>query len=218
MARSPGRSGGSGRSRNDGAPLPSDADRIIDAAFGRIPTEGWRRLSLAAIAAASGLPILAVYRIFHSKQAILCAFLRRIDESVLAGPPPIEEGERPRDRLFDLLMRRFDALGPYKSALEVLRRELPRDPPSILVAGAALLHSMRWTLEAADIATGGLRGCVAVNMTGGAYLATARVWHRDESSDLGQTMAQLDARLRRVERWLIPASGPQPRDTAPRPA
>ena len=73
-----------------------------------------------------------------------------------AEAPPAEEGEQPRDRVFDLLMRRFDALRPYKPALEVLRRELPADPPAMLAAGAALLRSMRWMLEAAGIETGGV--------------------------------------------------------------
>ena len=80
-------------------------------------------MSLAAIAAAAGLPILRVYRVFRSKQAILGGLFRRIDEIVLADPPVPEPDERPRDRLFDLLMRRFDALQPYKAALDVLSRE-----------------------------------------------------------------------------------------------
>jgi AcrR family transcriptional regulator len=206
MGRSRRRSGGSAPERDAAAPLASEPDRIVDAMFARIPTEGWRQLSLASIAAASGMPILHVYRHFRSKQAILCAFFRRIDEAVLANPPAPEEGERPRDRLFDLIMRRFDALGPYKTALEVLGRELPSDPPSVLVTGAALLRSMHWMHEAADIAAGGVRGRIAVKLTTAAYLATIRVWRGDSSADLGQTMAALDARLRRVERWLIPDS------------
>jgi AcrR family transcriptional regulator len=205
MARRSRRGGGAGTGRDEAAGSTNEADRIIDAAFSRIPTEGWRMLSLAAIATASGLPILRVYRNFHSKQAILSAFFRRIDEAVLADPPAGEEGERPRDRLFDLIMRRFDALRPYKPALEVLRRELPFDPVSMLVAGGALLRSLRWMHEAADIATSGVRGQIAVRLTGGAYLATMRVWQRDDSADLGPTMAALDARLRRMERWLMPA-------------
>src|SRR5262252_10748727 len=96
-----------GRGRPTGA-APGDADRIIDAALALIPTEGWRGLSLSAIAAAAGLPILQLYRIFQSKQAILAGFYRRLDQIVLADPPPAEPDERPRDRLFDLLMRRFD--------------------------------------------------------------------------------------------------------------
>jgi hypothetical protein len=41
-------------------------------------------------------------------------------------------------------------------------------------------------------------------------LATARVWHRDDSADFGRTMATLDSRLRRVERWLSPVRSSQP--------
>ena len=198
-----------GRDRNANAGIRSDADRIIDAALARIASDGWRHLSLAAIADAAGLPILQVYRTFGSKQAILRGLHRRIDEAALADPPPAEPGERPRDRLFDLLMRRFDALGPCKPALEVLRRELPGDPMTILCSGAWLLRSMRWMLEAAEISTGGIRGAVAVKLTAAVYLSTMRVWQRDDSPDVARTMAALDARLRRIERCLIPTRQPR---------
>jgi len=194
----------SARGRNSGS-SPSEADRIVDAALALVATEGWRQVSLAAIAAAAGLPILQVYRIFRSKQAILAALYRRVDAIVLAEPPSAEADERPRDRLFDLLMRRFDALQPYKPALDVLRRELPHDPPTALCAGVSLLRSMRWMLEAADIPTSGVRGAVAVKLATAAYLSAMRVWQRDDSPDLARTMASLDARLRRIERWLAAA-------------
>jgi AcrR family transcriptional regulator len=182
-------------------PAPSDSDRIIDAALACIARQGWRRLSLADIAAEAGLPILRVYRLFSSKPAILCGFFRRIDEAVLAAPPEGEPDERPRDRVFDLLMRRFDALQPYRAALDVLARELPTDPLAALAAGAGLLRSMRWMLEAAGISGEGLGGAMTVKLTAAAYLATSRVWRRDESPDLAPTMAALDRRLRGIERW-----------------
>src|SRR6266581_9528243 len=100
--RSPRVSGGA-------AAQPSERDRIIDAALSLIAQGGWRRLSLAAIAAEAGLPILHLYRAFPSKPAILCGFSRRIDEMVLATPleaaadAAAEADERPRDRIFDLL-------------------------------------------------------------------------------------------------------------------
>ena len=201
----------SGRGRNSGA-SPNEADRIIDATLALVATEGWRQVSLAAIAAAAGLPILQVYRIFRSKQAIIAALYRRVDAIVLAEPPAAEADERPRDRLFDLLMRRFDALQAYKPALDVLRRELPHDPPTALCAGVSLLRSMRWMLEAADIPTSGVRGAVAVKLATAAYLSAMRVWQRDDSPDLARTMASLDARLRRIERWLAAARSTRHRD------
>jgi AcrR family transcriptional regulator len=197
--RSPRGSGGAA------APGPSDRDRIIDAALALIAQEGWRRLSLAAIAAEAGLPIVQLYRVFPSKPAILCGFSRRIDEAVLATPldggAAAEADERPRDRVFDLLMRRFDALQPYRSALAVLGREVPADPVAALGMAAGLLRSIGWMLEAAGISTAGLGGCVAVNLTAAAYGATLRVWLRDDSPDLAPTMAALDRRLRGIERW-----------------
>src|SRR5260221_633502 len=157
---------------------------------------------MAAIAEEAGLPILRVYRAFSSRSAILSGFFHRIDEAVLTSPIEAEADERPRDRVFDLLMRRFDALGPYKPALQVLGRELPADPCAALAIGARLLRSMRWMLEAAGIATDGLGGIIAVKLTLAAYMAASRVWLRDDSPDLAPTMAALDRRLRGIERWL----------------
>jgi len=201
-----------GRRRNSGETLQSDADRIIDATLARVASEGWRHLSLATIADAAELPIVRVYRTFGSKQAILRGLYRRVDAAALAEPPPAEPAERPRDRLFDLLMRRFDTLQRYKPALEVLGRELPGDPVTVICAGASLLRSMRWMLEATNISTGGLRGGLAVKLTAAAYLSTMRVWQNDDSPDLARTMAALDTRLRRIERWLVPTDRPQPNE------
>jgi AcrR family transcriptional regulator len=218
-SRSPRVSGGAA------VPPPSDRDRIIDAALALIAQQGWRRLSLAAVAAEAGLPILNLYRVFPSKPAILCGFSRRIDEAVLAPPLDSEAAvdaageadERPRDRVFDLLMRRFDALQPYRAALEVLGRELPTDPLAALGAGVGLLRSIGWMLEAAGISTAGLGGIVAVKLTAAAYLATLRVWLRDDSPDLAPTMAALDRRLRAIERWYGSGRRPQ-RSAAANPA
>jgi AcrR family transcriptional regulator len=178
-----------------------DRDRIIDAALAVIARDGWRRLSMAAIASEAGLPILNLYRNFPSKPALLCAFFRRIDEAVLATPIEADADERPRDRVFDLLMRRFDALQSYRGAIEVLGRELPTDPLAALAVGAGLLRSMSWMLEAGGIAADGLGGALAVKLTAAAYMATMRVWLRDDTADLAPTMAALDRRLRGIERW-----------------
>jgi len=194
-----------GRGRRS-ATAESDPDRIIDAALALVAAQGWRRVSLAAVAEAAGLPILRVYRLFPSRTAILCGLLRRVDETVLAAPLDAEADEKPRDRVFDLLMRRFDALQPHRAVLETLRRDLPSDPVTALALGAQLLCSVRVMLEAAGIAVQGIGGAVAVKLTAASYLAAAHTWARDESPDLAPTMAALDRRLRGIERWLTPSS------------
>jgi AcrR family transcriptional regulator len=183
----------------------ADPDRIIDAMLALLAAGGWRSVSLAAVAEEAGIPVLRAHRLFPSRTAILCGFFRRIDEAALAAPLDAEAGEKPRDRVFDLLMRRFDALQPHREALAALRRDLPSDPLSALALGAALLCSMRLTLEAAGIAGRGIGGIVAVKLTAAAYLAAVHTWSRDDSPDLAPTMATLDRRLRGIERWLVSA-------------
>jgi hypothetical protein len=109
--------------------------------------------------------------------------------------------EKPRDRVFDLLMRRFDAMQPHRAALEVLRRDLLADPLAALALAGALLCSMRLVLETAGIACHGIGGAVAVKLTAATYLAASHTWSRDQSPDLAPTMATLDRRLRSIERW-----------------
>lgn len=180
-------------------------DRIIDAMLAVVAAGGWRSVSLAAVAEEAGFSVLQVYRLFPSRTAILRGFFRRIDEAALAPPLDAEPGEKPRDRVFDLLMRRFDALQPYRVALAALRRELPGDPLSAIALGPGLLCSVRLTLEAGGIMCSGISGIVAVKLTTAAYLAAMHTWSRDDSPDLAPTMAMLDRRLRSIERWLVPA-------------
>ena len=102
-----------------------------------------------------------------------------------------------RDRLFDLLMRRFDALKPHRGAIAALWRELPRDPLAGAPLAPALARSMAWMLEAAGAPPRRPFGPVRVKLLAGIHLSVMRVWLQDDSEDLGRTMASLDRALKR---------------------
>lgn len=175
------------------------ADLMVDAAFALADERPWREISLREIAEASGLTFAEAYRHCPSKQSVLEAFLRRIDAAVLAEGPVSDAEGSARDRLFDVLMRRFDALQPYRKALASILLDQPRDPVSALAGLAGLQRSMAWMLETAGLDAGGLRGQVRIQGLTLIYLATLRTWLRDDSLDLAKTMAALDGYLRRVE-------------------
>ena len=177
-------------------------DRMVDAALTLAAERPWHEISLREIAEASGLPLAEAYRGGASKQAILEAFLRRTDAAVLAeGAVGPEEGSA-RDRVFDVLMRRFDALQPHRKALASILLAQTRDPATALVNLAALQRSMAWMLEAAGLEAEGLRGLARTRGLTLLYLATLRTWLRDDSLDLAKTMAALDGYLRRLESLL----------------
>ena len=61
---------------------------------------------------------LAEFRdLYPSKGAVLGGFARMIDRKVLEGGTDDLADETARERVFDVLMRRIDALAPYKAAL-----------------------------------------------------------------------------------------------------
>ena len=172
--------------------------QIIDAAFALALERGWRDLSLAEIAEAANLPLSEVYPVFSSKQAILNGFSRRVDAAMLAEGA--EDLDLPaRDRLFDMIMRRFDALQPHKEALGMILQDQARDPLAACCGLDRLGRSMAATLEAAGFSTTGCRGVLRIKGLSALYLSTVRVWLRDDSEDMAKTMAHLDKQLSRVD-------------------
>jgi AcrR family transcriptional regulator len=183
---------------------PSESDRLIDAALTLAAERGWREVAMADIAKAAKVPLSKVYPLFASRQAILAAYARRVDAAVLAEEEADAEalaGSSARDRLFDVMMRRFDIMRPHRLAIANIAHDGLSTPLRALAGMPQLLRSMAWMLEAAAIPTDGLTGLLRVKGLAWIYLASLRVWLRDDSSDLARTMAALDGYLRRVE-WL----------------
>lgn len=177
--------------------LPS---RLIDAALALAAERGWRDVTLRDIGAAAGVGLAEAHAVFPSRQAVLNAFARRIDAEVLAGEEPGATEGGARDRLFDVLMRRFDALAPYRTGLANILADQARDPLAVACGLCLLRRSMACMLEAADLSAAGLRGALRIKGLSAAYLAALRVWLRDESEDHAATMAALDRSLGRLDR------------------
>ena len=165
-----------------------------------VAEQGWRAVTLGRVAQASGLPLSALYGQYASKTDLLTAYARRIDLAMLAalGEPASVPADAAavKDRLFEAVMARFDALNPHKAAIRVMMRELPGDP----LALACFLHrglrqGLDWMLAAAELDAGGLSGAVRRKLLGGIYLDTLRVWLKDDGTDMATTMAHLDKRL-----------------------
>lgn len=176
--------------------------RIIDAALELSAERGWTAITLDDIAVAAKLDPDEVYRLTPTKSAILNAFVRRTDLAVLAGQSLADDEEAEastHDRLFDVLMRRFEVLLPDRTALSALCRDLPRDPVSLAAAVPQAHCSFARMLEAAGVSTKGLRGLARVHAIAAVWLATQRTWFSDDGEDMARTMAVLDRNLRRME-------------------
>jgi AcrR family transcriptional regulator len=179
-----------------GAPEPD----LLTSAFALLAERGWAGLSLLALAERSRLPLIEVHRQLPDRRAILRALSERVDEAMLEVDRAELEGLPPRDKLFELIMRRLDALAPYREGLARLARDARRDPCVLLPIGCRLDRSLRWMQELAGLRAHGLRPRLQRRALLAVYLQALRTWFVDENADLAKTMAELDTLLRRVER------------------
>jgi ubiquinone biosynthesis protein COQ9 len=174
---------------------PDFDQALITAAFQRAADVGWTRLTIVDAARAAGLSLAEARVRFPGKLALLRRFGTMLDEAALAAAPA--DGP-PRDRLFDLIMSRFDAMKPHRAGLRALLRHLPGDPALVVGLGCATRRSMRWMLQAAGISTSGVRGELRVRGMVAVWLWALRAFEQDATDDLAPTMAALDTALTRV--------------------
>jgi len=175
--------------------------RIVDALMELAAEHRFEDISIRDICKRADV-LLADFRdAFPSKGAVLAGLSRRIDRAVLSQDSDELSDESPRERLFDILMRRLEAMAPYKQGLREAAGWLRREPMAALAMNQVVKTSMRFMLEAAAIELDGA-GASAVKLQGLA-LAWSRVlnvWLDDDDPGLSKTMAELDRELTRGER------------------
>ncbi|NIJ40249.1 AcrR family transcriptional regulator [Parvibaculum indicum] len=180
-------------------------EKIVNAALRLAGKRGWTDLSLADIAGEAKLGLGELSALFSSKAQILAAYARRIDAQVLKMADEEELADEPvRDRLFDVVMLRFDAMAQDKPALKRITEDLERDPVAALALIPSTLQSMGWMLEAAGIDSSGWRGLIRVRGLALFWARLLKVW-LDDDEDQARTMAALDKRLRQGEEWFARA-------------
>jgi AcrR family transcriptional regulator len=193
---------------------PMDPRRKVVGALFRLAADApYGSIGLAEIAREAGLSLADLRDLFPSKGAILGGLMRLVDREVLEGTAGDMDGEGTHDRVLDIMLRRFDALAPYKDGLRSVHRSVRADPVLALTLNQAAANSWRYMLEAAGVETQGPLGALR---TQGAILVFAKafpVWLDDEP-DLARTMATLDRELKRGE-GVLQWAGAVHRLTAP---
>lgn len=163
-----------------------------------VAERGWSGTSLSRIAAASGTSLATLRGMAAAPEELIVRFNRSVDQVVLEGTVPTE-GESPRDRLFDVLMRRLDALQPHRAGVVRFMSELPFHPMLTLMLGAGMNRSMGWMLEAAGLSASGPAGLARIQGLTAVWVYTLQAWTKDDSPDLARTMAALDKALDRAD-------------------
>jgi hypothetical protein len=168
---------------------------LVTAVLAQAGARDWRSVSTVEAARDAGLDLARVRTRFPSKLAVLARFGTMADQAALtdaatAGPV--------KDRLFDMIMRRFDVLQAHRAGVLAVLDAAAMDPALGLFLGRLSARSMGWLLEGAGLSAAGLRGVLRAQGLLGVWLWSVRAWREDESVDLSATMTAVDKALDRA--------------------
>jgi AcrR family transcriptional regulator len=178
-----------------------ERDKIVVAFLTLLAEKPMEQIGLAEIAKEAGVTLAQLRGEFSSPLAIVAAHVKAIDRTVLAEDFSDMAEEPPRERLFDVLMRRLEAMAPHRDAVRSLLRSARRNPPLSLALNGLAVRSQQWMLTAAEINASGPRGMLRAQGLALLFASVLRAWVRDEDPGLARTMAALDRALGRGQRF-----------------
>lgn len=174
----------------------------LDSFMALLAHKPFERIGLGDVAGEAGISLAELRASFGSTFDMLAGFLRETDRQVLATPGDDMDDQPARDRLFDVLMRRLDVLGPHKAAIRSLAESARRNPFFALALNKLSVRSQQWMLAAAKIDTAGLKGAVRAQGLALVFARVLQTYLQDDDPALARTMAVLDRELVRGERVL----------------
>jgi AcrR family transcriptional regulator len=179
----------------------SERERIVDAFMALLAEKSIEQIGFAEIAKSAGVSLSELRGHFGSTLAILAAHMKETDRAVLAGIDADMAEEPPRERLFDVLMRRIEMMAPHREAVRSLMKSARCNPALALALNALAVRSQTWMLTAADIDGAGPRGAIRAQGLAMLFASVLRSWVDDDDEGLARTLAALDRALARGQRW-----------------
>lgn len=182
--------------------MATDRDTIIEkgvlAALELAETRPWSALTLSDIAAAAGLTL----NDFHglaSVESLAEAAERHFDKAMSGEGIDLEE--TPRERLFDVIMLRFEAMEERRAGVLSLVQYREQSPLRLARHLAARKASADWALVSAGLDGADQAVPRDIRSVAVAYaMAQAeRAWRKETDPGFARTMSKLDEELRKLE-------------------
>ena len=175
--------------------------KLSEAALSLASQSPWDHLTLSDLCFASEVTLADCAK--HSvNKAHICAHLDGlVDQAMLSAQTKVDRDQSVRDRLFDVLMGRFDAMEDNRAAWSSILTADKNDMVSGLARRARRARSGAWALEASGVSASDARGAGRSVALARLLRLTEAVWMND-GPDLAKTMAHLDKELRAREEWV----------------
>ncbi|MEM1105764.1 MAG: hypothetical protein AAGH87_05185 [Pseudomonadota bacterium] len=172
--------------------------RGIDAALDLAADRPWSALTLSDVAAAAGLSLDD----FHGIATVdsLAEAVEGHFDRAMSGEG-IDGEETPRERLFDVIMLRFEAMDARRAGVLSLLHHREQSPLRLARHLAARKASADWALVSAglDGADQAVPRDIRAVAVAYAMAQAERAWRKETDAGFARTMSKLDEELRKLE-------------------
>jgi hypothetical protein len=185
---------------------PEILSKLAQAALVLAGDTPWATLTLSDLCADADV-LLADCAQARLTKAHVAAYLDSdLDQAMLRATSKVDRTQGVRDRLFDALMARFDAMEENRAAWVSILDGEAGDGLARVARHARRARTGAWALESCGVTASNMRGAGRVMGLARILRLTQAAW-RDDGPDLAKTMARLDQELRKGEAWVERAQG-----------
>jgi hypothetical protein len=187
----------------------SKQDKIVllgDAAWTLLATHPIDQIDFDVVADMAGVDRGVAGALSGSVQFLVLARMTELDrQSLMETYDDIQDAGAVsiREKIIESLLHWFETYAPYRPQIDQLNRSARSHPDLALRLFVGLEALIRHVLVMSGDPALGFKGMLRVKGVAGVFLATARVWMKDDSNDLATTMKTLDQRMSQAEEWGI---------------
>ena len=172
-----------------------------EAALALCAEKSWVDVGLLSLCQEAGQSLSACAEAGITRFSVAEYLDQKLDRAMLEAVADIEAEAPSRDRLFDVIMARFDAMQDQRAAWVSILEADAQEPAASFARAARRLRTAAWALEAIGISTDSLKATARVIGLARRLRKIEALWLKDDA-DLSKTMAGLDQTLRESEDWL----------------
>ena len=172
-----------------------------EAALALCAEKSWVDVGLLSLCQEAGQSLSACAEAGITRLSVAEYLDQKLDRAMLEAVADIEAEAPSRDRLFDVVMARFDAMQDQRAAWVSILEADAQEPAASFARAARRLRTAAWALEAIGISTDSLKATARVIGLARRLRKIEALWLKDDA-DLSKTMAGLDQTLRESEDWL----------------
>lgn len=172
-----------------------------EAALALCAEKSWVDVGLLSLCQEAGQSLSACAEAGITRFSVAEYLDQKLDRAMLEAVADIEAEAPSRDRLFDVIMARFDAMQDQRAAWVSILEADAQEPAASVARAARRLRTAAWALEAIGISTDSLKAAARVMGLARRLRKIEALWLKDDA-DLSKTMAGLDQTLRESEDWL----------------